>query len=82
MVSSLIGPFLLSVSSGTAENINQDVQLVGARTGLISKKEACVQKSCCLFSYKRGTQAHSIFVNALRLSEMIMSLGSLFVLCY
>lgn len=34
-VSSLIGPLLLSVSSGIAENIDQDVQLVGARTGLI-----------------------------------------------
>lgn len=34
-VSSLIGPVLLSVSSGIAESIDQDVQLVGARTGLI-----------------------------------------------
>lgn len=30
------------------------------------------------FLIKRGTQTHSVFVNALKFSEMIMSLGNLF----
>lgn len=43
-VLSLIGPVLLSVSSGIAESIDQDVQLVGARIGLIKlKRSMCVK---------------------------------------